>query len=221
MASKTTTGVNMAVVRDAAVGRKASTGSEEAHWHIGFGTKLTDVRAIKGLELAGQEIYYPKIWEMRRVPKRALSASQRNNPFPILRRRIVPLFPRYIFIRFDGAGRLTRLFELLGIEGLLCDDVTGHFQPTRLAENEVDKLKAMEGPDGVIPSKVTLKQLGFEVGEVVRIRNGALSGHNATVDQLPDAAIEELDESMRVRLLVDMLGRATVVECLLADLEKL
>jgi transcription antitermination factor NusG len=192
----------------------------EACWHVAFGTK-PDRHMLDGLKKHGYEHYYPQIREMEITPKRELTARQRSNPFPIMRSVLKPLFPRYVFIRFSlRDGRWHTLFELLGIEGMLCEGYATRHIPVPIDNREIDKLLAKE-IDGAIPSHVTIKDIGFAVGETVRIKNGAMAGHNGTVEKLPDVPIEALDESMRVGLLVTMFGGTVPAELQLGDLEKI
>jgi transcription antitermination factor NusG len=75
--------------------------------------------------------------------------------------------------------------------------------------------------DGIIPAKATIKDLLFDVGEAVLIRAGCFAGHAAIVDELPDVPIERLDAEHRLKLLVAMFGRKSVVELPVGDIEKL
>jgi transcription antitermination factor NusG len=150
-----------------------------------------------------------------------MSAKQRNNPFPVMRPTLLPMWPRYFFVRFslfDGQWR--DLFDLARIRGLICDDVGGKPLPAPIDEAVIAGIVSLE-VDGAVPSMATVKQIAYEIGEQVRIRTGTFAGHNGVVDGLPDTPLEALDESARLRLLVGMFGAMTPVELSIGDIEKL
>lgn len=190
------------------------------HWHVAHSSNASEDRVEKALNKSPYKFYYPKTIELRRVPKRELTAAERNKPFGIVRPCEVPLFHRYYFVQFDPIdGECWELFKLIGIQGVICDSTSG-LRPAPVHDVYVEWLRSQE-VNGAIPGKVTVKKLAYALGEEVRISEGPFAGFNAIVDSLPDDPIERLDESSRLRLLVGLFGRASVVEMAIGDIEKL
>jgi transcription antitermination factor NusG len=188
-------------------------------WHVVHSSHESEQRVQGALDHSPYKFYYPKTTAMRKVPKRELTASERNKSIPPMRRYPIPLFYRYYLVRFDPKDdSCWDLFRLFGIQGVICDS-TG-LRPAPVRDEFVDALRGLE-IDGVIPGKITAKKLAYDIGERVRISNGVLSGFNAVVETLPDDPIEDLDESSRLRLLVSLFGRSSVVEMPIGDIEKL
>lgn len=195
-----------------------------ARWHVGFSINLSDARLIRTLGKAHYETYYPMVRELRAMPKRRLTLRHRGNPIAGRRAVLVPLWPRYIFIRFDPLhyefGR-RELFEFAGLQGLLCDEDHGGHRLAPVDDALVERWRGKE-INGAIPGHATAKDLIiFKVGETVRINHGPFAGFNGEVTKLPNVPIEELDETARVNILVAMFGGRTPVELELGDIEKL
>lgn len=193
------------------------------YWHVGFSVNDSMDRALETLRqvYGNEQIYYPHVRELRPVPKRRLTGSRRSGPFAVLEPVLVPLFPRYFFAKFSLTdGKWHDLFGLAHIRGLVCDNAGGRPMPAPVDDSIVAKLKGMQ-IDGAIPSTATIKQIAYELGEQVRITAGPLEGLNGTVERLPDVPIEQLDESARLRLLVSLFGRRSVIELAITDIEKL
>lgn len=202
---------------------KGDKGQDTMRWHVGFSVNESMERSLETLrQVYGKErVYYPMVREMRPVPKRELTESQRNSPFAKLKLVLMPLFPRYFFTQFSLMDEVWHdLFELAHIRGLVCNNDGGRPMPAPIEDTIVAGLRGME-IEGGIPSAATIKQLAYSLGEEVRIMAGALEGHNGTVDRLPDVPIEQLDESARLRLLVTLFGRKSVIELAITDIEKL
>lgn len=193
------------------------------YWHVGFSVSDSMERTLETLRQAyGKErVYYPHVRELRPVPKRRLTESKRNNPFAQLEPVLMPLFPRYFFAQFSLTDGLWHdLFELAHIRGLVCDNAGGRPMPAPIADSIINGFRGME-VNGAIPSAATIKRIAYELGEEVRICTGAFEGINGIVDRLPDVPIEQLDESARLRLLVSLFGRRSVIELAITDIEKL
>jgi transcription antitermination factor NusG len=191
-------------------------------WYLGFSTHDSDARAIKGLENGGYEVYYPKTYEVRKVPKNKLSPKQRRSPFAVKAPILVPMFPRYLFIRFSlFDGQWHEVFDLMGIKGMVCQESGGRPLPAPVADAAIDVLRSREDNKHAIRSEISIRQLAYDVGEVVRVAAGPFAMFNATVEELPDVPISELDSTCRLKLLVHIFGRETPVEMELGDIEKL
>src|SRR5690606_36785822 len=66
-------------------------------WYIVRAVGKSDQQAIDGLKRLKIDTYYPQVLQMRKVPRRELSAHQRRSAMEIKRPQLGPLFPRYIF----------------------------------------------------------------------------------------------------------------------------
>lgn len=175
---------------------------------------------IEIVKRAGYEIFYPEVFKQRDVPKRRITASQRNSPFKITELVRERLFHRYPFVRFDILdGRWRGAFDLAGIHGVLCNRDGGRL-PAPVTDQYVTALRH-KAPDGGMPEKITVRELAYEIGEVVRISQGSFGGFNARIAEIPDVPISRLDAGSRLTLLVAMFGRETPVELTLADIDKL
>jgi hypothetical protein len=64
---------------------------------------------LQGLGRFGCETYYPLLRELRHVPRRMLSRKQRANSPPIIRPRLAPFLPGYVFVRGEKAAELRRV----------------------------------------------------------------------------------------------------------------
>jgi len=191
------------------------------HWYVVHCAGVLDEILIATVKKLGWPVLIPSCMELRAVPKRRLTASQRNNPFPVKRPQRVAMFPRYPFLQFDLRDPLRHeVFALLGVQGMICDGSGNRPHPAYVHDEVINKFQAKE-TGGTIPLGTTVRQLFYKAGEEVRITSGPFSGMNATVDELPDVPIERLDETARLGLLVHVFGQMTPVELSLADIEKL
>lgn len=168
------------------------------------------------LDDRGFQNYYPQVREMRPVPKRKLTASQRRADMTIMRPQTVPFFPRYIFVRFDITGGLWRdIFGFAGIVGLHCaGDVPAPIEDTlieRLRSNEID---------GAIPGKTKSEHI-FKLGERVRVIDGPFASFYGTVEKLAEVPIEAIDPDTRIKVALNIFGRHTPCELEVSQLAKL
>lgn len=207
----------------------SETQDKNRQWYVVHNAAGNDRRALETLKRTEFEVYYPAEGIKKLVPKRKLSQKQRRSMIPVYERILKPLFARYFFVRFDLArGDWHDVFALAGIQGVLFTDDSPRPLPARVADSEIARFKSHE-VDGAIPTEVVRKFLmretdeeaaPYRIGEEVRISEGPFAGHNGTVDSLPKDG-EPLDESARLKLLVSLFGRKSVVEMALSDIEKL
>lgn len=191
------------------------------HWYAVHCAGASDDRVRECLKRIGFEIFIPQCLELRAVPKRKLPPNQRNSVFPIKKPTAVALFPRYPFIHGDlDSDNRYEAFKLLNVQGILCMGDVSTPIPAMIPDAAIKKLMENQS-GGTLRSGTTLKQLAYEMDELVRIGVGPFAGFDATVHELPDVPIEQLDETSRIKLLVSMFGRQSVVEVSLADIEKL
>ena len=125
----------------------------------------------------GLQTYFPRLRQYRVIRRQ---------------RRLVirPLFPRYLFCRFDAAVlyRAVRYApEILGI-------VSSGSSPTVVPDNLIDNLQSWAGEQVDL---FTL-QPTFRVGDEVEVTGGPLQGFSGTV-------LKESEESLRVVILLSFL----------------
>jgi transcriptional antiterminator NusG len=177
------------------------------------------------LKRYGYEVYYPKALLLRQVPKAQLSRAQRAQGDVVRRPTLVPLFPSYPFIRFDIADyHAHALFDLAGVYGLHC---AGGERPVVIDDAYVAQLRRLE-QNGVLPASTLVKDL-FAVGERVRVATGPFAHFSGVIEELPKdlrdqlaaGTIAEVDESLLVKVAVQIFGRSTPVSMPLSAIEKL
>lgn len=189
---------------------------ENLRWYLLQCASKSDQYVRDWLDKLHFENYYPQVREMRPVPKRKLTASQRKAEMTIMRPQTVPFFPRYIFVRFDIGGGLWRdIFGFVGVVGMHCSgDV-----PAPIEDALIDRLRANE-VDGAIPGKTQSRHI-FRLGERVRVIDGPFASFYGTVEKLADVPIEAIDPDTRIKVALDIFGRATPVELEVSQVAKL
>jgi transcriptional antiterminator NusG len=194
--------------------RRAEAPARGERWHIVCAT--VDDRLRELLKRQGYKFVYPELITMRPTPRRFLSHAQRKAGVQPMRPHREPLFPGYPFVRFDQErARWHDLFKLAGVRGMVCNGDLPVPVPAELVEQiEASMI------DGAVPASTTVSQL-FDVGELVRVADGPFASFNAVIEAMPNRAIGDLDESDRVRLLVDIFGRPTRVDLEMGQIEKL
>jgi transcription antitermination factor NusG len=118
--------------------------------------------------------------------------------------------------RRPAADWWQEIFDIAGVAGFVAMDD----RPVAIASAEIAALRARE-VDGVIPGKTPAGMI-FELGERVRIVEGPFTTFDGFVEQLPDVPLEQIDAGTRLRLTIaGLLGRSTVVDVTIAQVEKL
>ncbi len=176
-------------------------------WHIVHFLGRSERQAIDFLRDRRIEVYYPMVREMRPVPRKELSKKQRASGIAIRRPKLVPLFPRYMFVRFDmGKDGWREIFDHAGVGGMVCEGDL----PVRVRDDLIAGIRGRE-IDGAVPG-ATPAELIFKIGETVRIKDGPFASFDGVVERLPSVAIEEIDADTRIRVAVSIFGRSTPVE---------
>lgn len=185
-------------------------------WHIVHCVGKQDGYVLDWLKKLHFESYYPGVREMRPVPRKQLSHSQRNSGVTIMRPRIVPFFPRYIFVRFDmGRHGWREIFRFVGVAGMVCEGEL----PVWVPDGLIESIRGRE-VDGAVPGKTPAKLL-FAVGDEVRVSEGPFASFPGVVEEIPDKPIEEVDSEVRIKVLVNIFGRPTPVSLEINQVEKL
>ena len=111
-------------------------------------------------------------------------------------RRIVPLFPNYLFVHADLARDYDQVRWAPGVKSFV------HFGsvPAPLDDRIAEDLLTQANSDGIIAAQSDLK-----VGQEVQIRGGSFEGLLGVVQRTPDAR-------GRVRLLMKLLSRRIAIE---------
>ncbi|BBF93364.1 transcription termination/antitermination protein NusG [Blastochloris tepida] len=184
-------------------------------WHVVRSIGRTDTQVLDWLKRRDVETYYPVVREMRPVRRNKLSRAQRKAGLMILRPKLVPLFPKYYFVRLDLAdGEWHELFRLGGLTGLVC---AGGL-PVRIGDDLVAALRGCE-VDGAVPG-TTPARVVFAVGDTVRVTNGPFAAQLATVERGIDVALQDIDGETRLTVAIELFGRATPVELMIDHVER-
>lgn len=193
-------------------------------------------RWLEEVRSSGFEAYYPMVRSMMRVPMRELSRHARAAGTELRRPRVAPFLPGRVFIREDGP--IDRLARYATEKYIVHSDRTveavphrsqqksGPFQGFlsrsdgemhRILHRFVAGLKRRE-IDGVIPGGTPAEYV-FQVGEEVDLMT-SFGERPAKVLELPDCAIEDIDENTRMRFAIEMFGRPNPVYGRVGDARK-
>lgn len=186
-------------------------------WHVVHCVGRTDTAVLEWLNDRFKfETYYPAVREMRPLPRKKLSARQRQSGVAIMRPQIVPFFPRYIFVRFNmGTPEWREMFKFAGVGGMVCD---GNL-PVWVSDNLIAAIKQRE-VDGAVPGK-TLARVIFAIGDKVKVTDGPFASFPGIVEKGLNVSIEELDVDTRIKVAVNIFGRPTPVDLELTQVEKM
>lgn len=166
------------------------------------------------------ESYCPKYRTLVPVPLNRVTIRRRKG-FIQREEKLVPLFKGFRLVCLDFRRPDWReIFDRARVCGMLASGQNGRLLPHPIPERVLLQFREREAL-GALPGSLSMRELGVAVGDAVRICEGQLSGYNGTVERLPDIAVEEVDEDIRVRLVVMMFGRVVPVEISLSHIEKL
>jgi len=142
-----------------------------------------------------------------RVAQRWLGEASFETYLPMIRvkKRIVPLFPTYLFVRIGDTG-WSRVDNTIGVRQLL----RSNEKPAKIDDRAVEAFRRQE-KNGLI--KLPEKGSHWHRGERVRIAGGTFLGQIGLFDGM--AAHE------RVFVLLDLFGRQTRTELACAEIHKL
>jgi transcriptional antiterminator RfaH len=142
-----------------------------------------------------------------RVAQRWLHEAKFETYLPLIRvkKRIVPLFPAYIFVRLGDTG-WSRVDGTVGVRSLL----RSNEKPAKIADDVLEAIRSQE-QNGLI--KLPEKGPLWKVGDRVRITSGSFLGQIGLFDGM--AAHE------RVFVLLDLFGRQTRTEIARVEIHKL
>jgi transcriptional antiterminator RfaH len=140
-------------------------------------------RAAANLERQGFFVFYPRLRKTLRHAR-------------VTKQVLVSLFPSYIFVRRDVSAEAWRSINgTFGVVRLVANGDT----PRPVPHGVVESLQARATEEGTLDWMATL-----HVGQAVRIVNGPLTDFCGQLEQLHDSG--------RVKVLLDLLGRSVSVE---------
>lgn len=149
-------------------------------WYVVQTQPNSEAKVVSHLARQDFEPYLPRYLKRRRHARRVEDV-------------MVPLFPRYLFVKVDRATQRWRaIHSTAGVSRLVCNGD----EPASVAESVIAALKVREGSDGAV--RLTLPPR-FRPGEQVRIMDGVFSSCLGLYEGMTDRD--------RVAVLLDMLGR--------------
>jgi transcriptional antiterminator RfaH len=155
-------------------------------WYVARTHALGEEKAFLNLLKQGFQPYLPRYLKRRRHARRTDWIK-------------APLFPRYLFVKFDIATtRWRTISSTFGIDRLICSLE----RPVPVPEGVVDDIKSHENASGLI----SLAQcLSLSRGDRVQIESGAFSDMSgffecATDDERVVVLLELLGRQVRVRV---------------------
>lgn len=149
-------------------------------WYVVYTKPKGEELARSHLTLKGIEAFYPQLLLPKSLPKH---------------RRIVPLFPNYLFVQVQISEEYHYVIWSPGVKRLVGFDGT----PTPLDEEVVRLLMQQASPEGIIAARSNLM-----AGQEVTITAGSFNGLVGIIQHPPDAR-------GRVNLLLNLLSRQVKV----------
>jgi transcriptional antiterminator NusG len=175
-------------------------------WYVVQCGRRTDQQVLDSFDRHGIETYYPRITQFKPLPRRRMSQVQRRSGLVVMQPAEVAVFPRYVFTRFDIQQRQWReAFDHAGVGGIMCHSN----MPIWLPEAAIERIRGQVGHQ--ITTTDTMRVL-LAVGDEVIVNNGPFASFPGIVEQGLDIPIEKLDASTRIKVAVNIFGRATPVD---------
>jgi len=156
-------------------------------WYVVHTQPRAEAKALWHLDNQGFHGFLPRVVELRRHARKAQEV-------------LAPLFPRYLFVRFDfDAVRWRAINGTRGVVGLLANGP----RPLAVPQGVVESLLAMCDGRGA----ASLSAMGvFTRGLKVRIKSGVFGGHTGEVADIFAGGAD------RVRVLLSLLGTQTELD---------
>lgn len=161
-------------------------------WHVAQTQSQREQRAAAELDKQGFEVFLPRYLKQVRHARRKVSVA-------------ASLFPGYLFVGFGPQARWRSINGTVGVIRL----VMAAGQPAPLESGVVDGLMARCDEKGFIPLP---SRDVIQPGDVVCIRDGSFAQSLGL--------FEEVKDSDRVAILLDLLGRKVRVVLDAAQVEK-
>jgi transcriptional antiterminator NusG len=123
------------------------------------------------------------------------------------------VFPGYILVRCEMDDQSWFCIRNTpGVTGFVGQSHKGQ-KPTALSRREVETFLTAKG-DGQAAPKRKAPKLEFDVGESVRVKEGPFADFNGTIAEI-------MAEQMKLKVLVNIFGRETLVEMDFSQVAKL
>lgn len=186
--------------------RRAEREAPGPKWYIVQCGRRTDQQVLDTFGRFKVETYYPMITQMKPLPRRQMSQAQRRAGFAVMAPQETAVFPRYVFTRFDiRAPAWREAFDHAGVGGIMC-----HSQmPIWMPDEAIERVKRQVGSP--VTTSDTFRHV-FGLGDHVVVTNGPFASFPGIVEQAVDLPLEKLDASTRIKVAVNIFGRATPVE---------
>jgi transcriptional antiterminator RfaH len=146
------------------------------HWYVVYSKARKEEQAQFHLRSKGIDAFFPRLDLTRAADKP---------------RRIVPLFPNYLFVQIDLETEFQRVIWSPGVKRM----VSFGDRPVPVDENAINFLREQANAEGAIKARSRLR-----VGQEVEIRGGPFNGLLGILQDPPDAR-------GRVRVLLQLLSR--------------
>jgi transcription antitermination factor NusG len=167
----------------------------------------------EGLGRLGCETYYPLIRELRRVPRQKLSRKRRASNFASMGSCVMPFLPGYLFVRGERADALQRI-------PCISDYVrTTGKKPARISDELIEKMRVRE-EEGAISGATPAGDI-FTRGDRILVINGPFATFVGKVERAPRISLSNLPVPARLRLTMDVFGRATYADLPVNDVSKI
>jgi transcriptional antiterminator RfaH len=149
---------------------------DETHWYVAYSKPHQEPLAQFHLRSKGLDVFFPQL---------SLPQAAQNH------RRIVPLFPNYLFVRLRISDQSYFVIWSPGIRRLLGFGGV----PSPVEDSVVSFLMQQSTSDGVIKARFNLS-----VGQEVRIKSGPFQGLVGIIQEPPN-------DKERVKILLTLLNR--------------
>lgn len=153
---------------------------EMQRWYVVYSKPHKEEVARFHLESKGLEVFFPRL----------LLPESRS------RKRIVPLFPNYLFVRIDLSEKYHYVLWSPGVKRF----IGFNGSPTPLDDNIVDFLMQQASDEGILTARSNLK-----VGQQVQISGGPFDGLVGIIEEPPNP-------KGRVKVLLNLLSRQVKAE---------
>lgn len=148
-------------------------------WYVLYTKAQEEDRAEKNLTAWGVETFNPKIKkkQFNQFTGKAIEFSR-------------PLFPRYLFARFDIDKTLHKIYNTRGVVKV----IGFNCMPTPVGDEVVELIQSKVATDGFVRLNDELRR-----GDEVRINNGSLKGINGIFDR-------KMKDNSRVMVLLNSIN---------------
>jgi len=154
--------------------------SDNSHWYVVHTQPHRENRAVLNLRRQGFDTYMPKFRRVRRHARKTDIVSR-------------PLFPRYMFVKFDLNRELWRsIHSTYGVSRLISKGE----EPIPVPVGVVEEIRAREDDNGFV---VLGLPAGIGLGSPVRLIDGIFAESRGVLDRIAD--------QNRVSVLLQLLGR--------------